>query len=70
MSEPQEEDQSRTNTNVGNKERLDKDRIYENSVVNTNVGKQEMLDKDYYENSHKKDSAGPGSRGPGSNHKL
>ena len=36
-----------TNTNVGNQERLDKDRSYENSVVNKNVGNQEMLDKDY-----------------------
>ena len=47
ISEPREEDQSRTNTNVGNQERLDKDRSYENSVVNVNVGNQEMLDKDY-----------------------
>ena len=43
---------------MGNQERLDKDRSYENSVVNKNVGNQEMLDKDYYENSHEKDSAG------------
>ena len=44
MSEPQEEDQSRTNTNVGNQERLDKDSSY--------VGNQERLDKDRsYENS-------------------
>ena len=47
LSEPQEEDQSLTNTNVGNQERLDKDRSNENSVVNTNVGNQEMLDKEY-----------------------
>ena len=51
VSEPQEEDQSQTNTNVGNQEMLDKDRSYENSVVNTNVGNQEMMDKDKsYEN--------------------
>ena len=45
--------------NVGNQERLDKDRSYENSVDNTNVGNQEILDKDYYENSHDRDSASP-----------
>ena len=38
MSEPQEEDQSRTNTNVGSQERLDKDSSHENFVVNMNVG--------------------------------
>ena len=53
-----------TNTNVGNKERLDKDRSYENSVGNMNVGNQEMLDKDYYEKSHEKDSAGPWEQRP------
>ena len=55
---------------MGNQKRLDKDRSYENSIVNTNVGNQEMLDKDYCENSHEKDSAGPGRKGPESNHKL
>ena len=59
VSEPQEEDQSRTNTNVGAQERLDKERSYENSVDNMNEDNQEMLDKDYYENSHDKDPAGP-----------
>ena len=34
VSEPQE-DQSQTNTNVGNQERLDRDRSCENSVVHT-----------------------------------
>ena len=43
---------------MGNQERLDKDRSYENSVVNTSMGNQEMLDKDYYGNSHEKESAG------------
>ena len=49
---------------MGNKERLDKDRSYENSVGNMNVGNQEMLDKDYYEKSHEKDSAGPWEQRP------
>ena len=44
LSEPQEGDQSWTNTNVVAQERLAKDRSYENSVVNTNVGNQGMLD--------------------------
>ena len=47
-----------------------KTRVFENSVENRNVGYKEMLDKDYYENSHDKDSAAPGNRGPGSKHKL
>ena len=64
VSEPQEEDQSQTNRNVCNQERLDKDRSYENSVVNTNVDNQEMLDKDYYENSYENDSAGPWEQRP------
>ena len=45
MSETQEKDQSQTNTNVSNQERLDKDRSYDNSVVNMNVGNQQKLDK-------------------------
>ena len=53
-----------TNTNVGNKERLDKDRSYENSVGNMNVGNQKMLDKDYYEKSYENDSAGPWEQRP------
>ena len=56
--------QSQINTSVGNQERLDKDRSYENSVINTNVGNQAMLDKDYYENSQKKDLAGPWEQRP------
>ena len=64
MSESQEEDQSQTNTNVGNQERLDKKRSYENSVVNMIVGNQDMPDKDYYENSHEKDSATPWEQRP------
>ena len=60
----QQEDQSQTNTNVGDQEGLNKYRSYENSVVNMNVGNQEMLDKDYYENSHEKDSAGPWEQRP------
>ena len=37
MSEPQEEKQSRTNMNVGNQERLDKD-YYENSHDKDSAG--------------------------------
>ena len=46
---------------MGDQERLDKDRSYENSVVNMNVGNQEMLDND---NLHEKDSAGPWEQRP------
>ena len=55
---------------MGYQERLDKDRSYKNSVVNRNVDNQEILDKDYYENSHEKEAAVPGSRGQGSNQEL
>ena len=41
LSEPQEEDQSRTNTNVGNQVRLDKD-YYENSHEKDSAGPWEQ----------------------------
>ena len=65
VSEPQEEGQSPTNTNVGAEERLDKDRSYENSVDNMNVGNEEMLDKDYENSGFSWGGGGGGGGGLG-----
>ena len=47
------------NANIGDQDRLDKDRSYENLLDNTNVSDQEMLNKDYFEKSPDNDSACP-----------
>ena len=67
MSEPQEEDQSRTNTNVGNQERVNKDRSYENSVIiQTWVTKRGWI-KTTMRTHMRRIQLAPGSRGPGVN---
>ena len=58
------------NTNMGDQDRLDKDRSYENLVDNTNVGNPKILDKTILRTHLIMIQPAPRSRGPGSNHKL
>ena len=55
-----------TNTNVGNQERLHKDRSYENSVVNT----MWVTKRCWIKTIMRRIQLAPGSRGPGSNQEL
>ena len=55
---------------MGNQERLDKDRSYENSVVNTMWITKRCWIKTTMRTHMRRIQLAPGSRGPGSNHEL